>query len=83
MGANGMPGRRLTIADRQRIAAGLAQGRDFTEIAGDLGRPTSTVSREVARNGGPGRYRAELAELATVRRGRRRPYAPAREAPGV
>jgi predicted transcriptional regulator len=76
-----MPGRRLTSADRQRIAAGLAQGHDFAEIAGDLGRPTSTVSREVARNGGPGRYRAELAQLATVRRARRRPSAPAREAP--
>jgi len=70
-----MPGRRLTSADRQRIAAGLAQGRDFAEIAGELGRPTSTVSREVARNGGPGRYRAELAQLATVHRGRRRPQA--------
>jgi DNA-binding MarR family transcriptional regulator len=75
-----MPGRRLTSADRQRIAAGLAQGRDFAEIAGDLGRPTSTVSREVARNGGPGRYRAELAQLAAVRRGRRRPQASASEA---
>ncbi|MFC7533020.1 helix-turn-helix domain-containing protein [Actinoplanes sp. GCM10030250] len=71
-----MPGRRLTSADRQRIAAGLAQGRDFTAIAGDLGRPASTVSREVARNGGPGRYRADLAQLATVHRGRRRPPAP-------
>nr|WP_221381896.1 helix-turn-helix domain-containing protein [Actinoplanes polyasparticus] len=78
-----MPGRRLTSADRQRIAAGLAQGRDFAEIAGDLGRPTSTVSREVARNGGPGRYRAELAQLATVRRARRRPHASAPEARGV
>ncbi|MEU4689779.1 helix-turn-helix domain-containing protein [Actinoplanes sp. NPDC023714] len=71
-----MPGRRLTGADRQRIAAGLARGRDFAAIAADLGRPTSTVSREVARNGGPGRYRAELAQLATVRRARRRPQAP-------
>ena len=78
-----MPGRRLTSTDRQRIAAGLSQGRDFAEIAGDLGRPTSTVSREVARNGGPGRYRADLAQLATVRRARRRPPAPAREAPGA
>jgi DNA-binding MarR family transcriptional regulator len=76
-----MPGHRLTSADRQRIAAGLAQGRDFAEIAGDLGRPTSTVSREVARNGGPGRYRAELAQLATVHRARRRPPAPARGGP--
>jgi DNA-binding transcriptional ArsR family regulator len=77
-----MPGRRLTSADRQRIAAGLARGRDFAGIAADLGRPTSTVSREVARNGGPGRYRADLAQLATVHRGRRRPHAPVREAPG-
>jgi DNA-binding MarR family transcriptional regulator len=77
-----MPGRRLTSADRQRIAAGLARGRDFAGIAADLGRPTSTVSREVARNGGPGRYRADLAQLATVHRGRLRPHAPVREAPG-
>jgi predicted transcriptional regulator len=76
-----MPGRRLTSTDRQRIAAGLAQGRDFAEIAAELGRPTSTVSREVARNGGLGRYRADLAQLATVHRARRRPPAPARETP--
>jgi DNA-binding transcriptional ArsR family regulator len=78
-----MPGRRLTSADRQRIAAGLAQGRDFAQIAAALGRPTSTVSREVARNGGPGRYRADLAQLATVHRGRRRPRSPGRQVPGV
>ncbi|GID28610.1 helix-turn-helix domain-containing protein [Paractinoplanes brasiliensis] len=76
-----MPGRRLTSDDRQRIAVGLAQGRNFAEIAGDLARPTSTVSREVARNGGPGRYRAELAQLATVRRARRRAPVPGRETP--
>ncbi|WP_410573967.1 helix-turn-helix domain-containing protein [Amycolatopsis sp. cmx-4-61] len=68
-----MPGRRLTSADRHRIADGLAQDRDYAEIARSLGRPTSTVSREVARNGGPGRYRAELAQLATTHRARRRP----------
>jgi DNA-binding transcriptional ArsR family regulator len=78
-----MPGRRLTGTDRQRIAAGLARGRDFAEIAGELGRRTSTVSREGARNGGPGRYSAELAQLATVRRARRRPPALARDAPGA
>lgn len=69
-----MPGRRLTGADRQQIAAGLAQGLDYADIARRLGRPTSTVSREVARNGGPGRYRAELAQLATTHRARRKPY---------
>lgn len=68
-----MPGRRLTSADRQRIAEGLAQDLDYADIARSLGRPTSTVSREVARNGGPGRYRAELAQLATIHRARRRP----------
>jgi DNA-binding MarR family transcriptional regulator len=72
-----MPGHRLTGGDRQQIAAGLRQGLDYAEIARRLGRPTSTVSREVARNGGPGRYRAELAQLATTHRARRRPRPPA------
>ena len=72
-----MPGLRLTRADRQQIAAGLAQGLDYAAIGRRMGRPTSTVSREVARNGGPGRYRAELAQLATTHRARRRPRPPA------
>ncbi|WP_410643270.1 helix-turn-helix domain-containing protein [Amycolatopsis sp. lyj-346] len=72
-----MPGRRLTAADRHRIAEGLAQDLDYAEIARGLGRPASTVSREVARNGGPGRYRADLAQLATTHRARRRPRPPA------
>ncbi|MFC7449807.1 helix-turn-helix domain-containing protein [Rhodococcus daqingensis] len=71
-----MPGHRLTRADRQQISAGLAKGLDLAAIARHLGRPTSTVSREVARNGGPGRYRADLAQLATHRRARRRPHSP-------
>ncbi|MFI5716021.1 helix-turn-helix domain-containing protein [Nocardia sp. NPDC051750] len=66
-----MPGDRLTQDDRQRIAAGLAAGLAYAEIARQLGRPTSTVSREVARNGGPGRYRAERAHRATTARARR------------
>nr|WP_308102897.1 MULTISPECIES: helix-turn-helix domain-containing protein [unclassified Nocardia] len=72
-GADRMPGRRLTGADRRQIAAGLAQGLDYAGIARCLGRPASTVSREVARNGGPGRYRADLAQLATTHRARRSP----------
>lgn len=47
------PGRRLTRADWRQIAAGLAQALDYAAIGRRLGRPTSTVSREVARNGGP------------------------------
>jgi DNA-binding transcriptional regulator GbsR (MarR family) len=67
-----MPAGRLNRQDRQRIAAGLAQGRTYAQIARQLGRPTSTVSREVARNGGPGVYRADSAQQATRRRTRRK-----------
>ncbi|MFF0319849.1 helix-turn-helix domain-containing protein [Nonomuraea angiospora] len=62
---------RLTQRDRQRIAAGLAEGRSYAEIARRLDRPTSTISREVGRNGGPGAYRPEQAHRATERRARR------------
>lgn len=78
-----MPGGRLTGEDRHRIAAGLADGLGYAEIARQLGRPTSTVSREVARNGGPAGYRPEHAHLATGRRARRRGPAPAAEHPGT
>ena len=80
----GMPGGRLTQRDRQRIAAGLTDGLSYAEIARRLDRPTSTISREVSRNGGPGDYRPQRAQQATVRRARRGPAAPPRPpiAPG-
>lgn len=68
-----MPGRRLTRAERRRIGEGLARGLEYAAIARALGRPASTVMREVARNGGPGRYHAEMAHLAASHRARRRP----------
>ncbi|MFJ6102536.1 helix-turn-helix domain-containing protein [Streptomyces sp. NPDC092359] len=74
-----MPGGRLTQQERQRISAGLAEGLSYAEIARRLGRPTSTVSREVTRNGGPGDYRPQSAHRATAQRARR--GAPA-DAPG-
>src|SRR5215472_3237366 len=67
-----MPGGRLTQHDRQQIALGLADSLPYAEIARRLDRPTSTITREVARNGGPAAYRAELAHRATERRARRR-----------
>ncbi|MGA5823762.1 helix-turn-helix domain-containing protein [Kitasatospora sp. NPDC094028] len=67
-----MPGGRLTQQDRHRIAAGLVEGLSYAEIARRLGRTTSTVTREIGRNGGPAGYRAELAHQATERRARRR-----------
>ncbi|MFI9509110.1 helix-turn-helix domain-containing protein [Nocardia sp. NPDC052566] len=72
-----MPGGRLTQQDRQHIANKLAQGVGYAEIARQLDRPTSTVSREVSRNGGPNRYHPERAHQATERRARRRRLAAA------
>jgi hypothetical protein len=71
-----MPGGRLTQQERQQIASGLADDLPYAEIARRLDRPTSTVTREVTRNGGPTAYRADLAHRATERRAhRRRPAA--------
>lgn len=78
-----MPGGRLTHQDRQRIAAGLTEGLGYAEIARRLGRPTSTISREVARNGGLDGYRADHAHQATGRRARRRNHAPPPELPAA
>ncbi|GGV53261.1 GbsR/MarR family transcriptional regulator [Streptomyces spectabilis] len=66
-----MPGNRLTQQDRRQIAAGLADGLSYTAIAKHLKRPTSTVTREVMRNGGPREYRADRAHHAAGRRARR------------
>lgn len=43
---------RLCAADREEIRSGLDAGESFAVIARRLGRVTSTVSREVAANGG-------------------------------
>ncbi|MFD0376558.1 helix-turn-helix domain-containing protein [Streptomyces sp. NPDC127112] len=78
-----MPGGRLTQSERQQIALGLADGLAYAEIARRLDRPTSTVTREVMRNGGPASYRADLAHRATEHRAHRRKQAAPRgpEAP--
>ncbi|MCX5207752.1 helix-turn-helix domain-containing protein [Kitasatospora sp. NBC_00240] len=67
-----MPGGRLTQQERQQIALGLADGLAYAEIARRLDRPTSTITREVMRNGGPTGYRADLAHRATEHRAHRR-----------
>ncbi|GHB50931.1 MarR family transcriptional regulator [Streptomyces cirratus] len=75
-----MPGGRLTQQERQQIGLGLADGLAYAEIARRLDRPTSTVTREVMRNGGPTAYRADLAHRATERRAHRRKPASSRGA---
>jgi IS30 family transposase len=63
--------RALGLAEREEISRGLAAGAGVCAIARALRRPPSTVSREIARNGGPGQYRAAPADAAAWRRGRR------------
>ncbi|MFF3071826.1 helix-turn-helix domain-containing protein [Kitasatospora sp. NPDC057936] len=67
-----MPGGRLTQQERQQIAVGLADDLAYAEIARRLDRPTSTITREVMRNGGAAGYRADLAQRATQQRTRSR-----------
>jgi transposase, IS30 family len=64
------PGR-LTLADREEITLGLHGGESFTVIAARLGKATSTVSREVAANGGRGGYRAWRAHQRACHQARR------------
>jgi transposase, IS30 family len=64
------PGR-LSLADREEISLGLRDGDSFTVIAGRLGKAVSTVSREVAANGGRGDYRAWRAHQRARDRARR------------
>src|SRR3954462_2611131 len=44
----------LTLTEREEISRGLAAGDSMRAIALRLGRPASSVSREVDRNGGGG-----------------------------
>jgi len=51
-----MPGVALSAEEREEIRVGIDRGDTLTEVALSLGRPTSTVSREVKRNGGRSSY---------------------------
>jgi len=62
---------RLSLTEREEISRGLATGESMRGIASGLGRAPSTVSREVASNGGRHRYRATAAHKASRHRARR------------
>ena len=63
--------RHLTLMEREEISRGVASDESLRSIASRLSRSVSTVSREVARNGGRSRYRAHRADQAAWNRARR------------
>jgi IS30 family transposase len=52
----------LTLGEREEISRGLVAGRSVRTMALALGRAPSSISREIGRNGGSGRYRAAVAD---------------------
>jgi transposase, IS30 family len=61
----------LTVMEREEISRGLAAQHSCHAIARRIRRAPSSVSREVARNGGRVGYRAAQADQAALRRSRR------------
>ncbi len=63
--------RALTLPEREEISRGVVSGQSLRCIAATLGRAPSTVSREINRNGGRQRYRANKADQAAWDRAHR------------
>ena len=61
----------LTLAEREELSRGLSAGWSLRSIARELSRAASTISREVDRNGGRRRYRANRAESKAWERAQR------------
>jgi DNA-binding CsgD family transcriptional regulator len=61
----------LSMTEREEISRGVAAGEPCRQIAARLGRAPSTVSRELGRNGGRSRYRAQAADAAAFCRAQR------------
>jgi IS30 family transposase len=74
---------RLSVAEREEISRGLAAGHSLRVIAAALGRAPSTVSREMAANGGTGGYRALRADRAAWSRAARPKVCKLARAPGL
>ena len=51
-------GHTWTLAEREDISRGVVAGTSMRQLAKQLGRAPSTISREIARNGGQRSYRA-------------------------
>jgi DNA-binding CsgD family transcriptional regulator len=67
----------LSLAEREEISRGLAEGQSLRAIAATIQRAPPTVSREVGRHCGRARYRAAEADQRAWDRARRpEPYLP-------
>ena len=61
----------LTLAEREEISRAVVAGHSMRSIAVQLGRASSTISREIKRNGGEEFYRASQADESAWDRSRR------------
>ena len=61
----------LTLAEREEISRGVVAGHSLRRIGAALNRAASTVSREISRNGGRRRYRANKADQSAWDRAHR------------
>lgn len=61
----------LSVVEREIIGRLVGEQQGVCEIARTLGRPASTISRELARNGGADGYDAAAADRAAWQRARR------------
>lgn len=61
----------LTLSEREEISRGVASHLSLRDIAAQLGRSPSTISREINRNGGSDSYRAAQADQAAWDRAHR------------
>jgi IS30 family transposase len=61
----------ITLKEREEISRGLAANLSIRQIAINLSRSASSISREISRNGGKGVYRACQADADAWERARR------------
>lgn len=61
----------LSVQEREEISRGVAAQESYRSIGRRLGRPASTISREIARNRGARKYRALDADDRAWRRAKR------------
>lgn len=52
----------LSLFEREHIMISKSQNKSISEIANDLGRNKSTISRELRRNSGTSGYSASVAQ---------------------